>query len=356
MNIQLLTPNFIQRNKRCNNSTVIGSNYSNLNQTSYPNLKQLDKDTVSFTGHKILKIRNNVISYDLAMDAAENAKKPLEYLLRSLRKGLKGLIASDTHPENPILAGQNGIKGRVKSPASLLEKFEAKCEDDMPPRFTKKDLQELGDLVGARIVMRSGSIQDFDNLFKELGKMVKRGDFKIKSVENYRPTSKDSYVSQATLDKFEETCRKVGQYPDIISKPRNSGYTAVHLNVVLPDGTYAEIQIMGRDEELAKYIQDFYYKYDCNKDFAPKYKPIQKIFEEEMPKLTEFQKQTLDNYIFDSFAWARKIPPRPSKRKINVSKDFLPWPYSLPEKLSYANIHKMVEECDSASKKITKQK
>lgn len=353
MNIQLLAPNFLS--KRCNNNNINSSNYTNnLSNASYPNLRPLEKDTVSFTGKKILTKYANEITYDVACQVEQESQKPLKELLRILRKGLKKITETSAHPDKQIVAGANGIKGRVKNARSILEKVEALNKEDGIKITTKAGIEKMGDIVGARIIMRTGTQKDYDTLFTELGKMVKRGELKIRSVENYRLTSNDSYVSAKTLEKFEETCNKANIYPEIKNQAIPNGYTAIHLNVELPDGRYAEIQIMGRDMENVKEIEDFYYKFRCNKKFAPKYKEIQKIFDEEMPNLTDFQKETLRRYILDSYITAKDIPARESKRNMNLVKDFLPFPYSLPQRLSYENLFKMKDECDRAARRNLK--
>lgn len=88
----------------------------------------------------------------------------------------------------------------------------------------------------------------------------KAGNFKVKEIENYRLTRKDSYVSSKTLDKFEKICQSKGQFPSRSGKAIPNGYTAVHLTIELPNGQIAEIQIMGRDLERIKELEDFYYK------------------------------------------------------------------------------------------------
>ena len=344
MNIQLLIPNFLS--KRCN------TNYnSNLNNSSYPNLRPLEKDTVSFTGKKILTNYTNEITFDVACQVEHESQKALKELLRILRKELKKLIESPAQPNKQIVAGANGIKGRVKSARSIQEKVEALNKEEGIKITTKAGIEKMGDVVGARIIMRTSTQKDYDNLFTELGKMVKRGELKIKSVENYRLTSNDSYVSANTLEKFEQSCNEAGIYPEIKNQAIPNGYTAVHVNVELPDGRYAEIQIMGRDMENVKEIEDFYYKYRCNKKFAPRYKEIQQIFDEEMPNLTDLQKETLRMYILDSYKNAKELPARETKRSLNLSRDFLPFPYSLPQRLSYENLFRMKDECDRAAKR-----
>ncbi len=343
---------FTQKKEMLNNKTVIQPKYAYT----------LEHDTVSFTAAKLNKnakaakevnknkVKNEEskeVSIQLCSDIHEEAKRPTNELLNLLRREFKGLIASETHPENPIRPGANGIKVRVKSPRSIREKALS------TGNRTKEDIKGMGDVVGARIVMQSSTHKDFDKVFQVLGSMVEKGKIKVTEVENYRLTSKDSYVSQKTLDKFEEKCTKSGQYPEIKSKPIPNGYTAIHITLQLDDGLKAELQIMGYDTEHVKEIEDFYYKLRCKKDFDPKYKPIEKIMKEKMKNLSEFEKEALNKYIKDSYIHARELPPRNAKPTV---KDFLPWPYFLPKELSYVELYRMKTECDKKAKAAQESK
>ncbi len=355
MNIQLLTPKF-SRNDIITRSNLNGLN---ANNTSYPNLRPLDKDTVSFgtrtktltnaakqaksSGEKVLKEWNpNAIHFNEIIKIADSYEEPLKNFLRVLRKEMHDLIATEANPDNPILPGAAGIKGRVKKPNSIAEK--ANCRK----LFTADEITKMGDIGGARLILRRSSKEDVASIFEVLGNMVKKGT-KIKEVENYRLTPNLGYISQNTLDEFEAICQKCGQYPEIKSKALPNGYTAIHVSIELPDDKVIELQIMGRDMEKMKDVEDFFYKWRCGegkKGFDPKYKSIQKIFQKEMPNLDDFQKETLNRYIKDSYVHALKLPPKSAKSRTSIERDFLPFPYSLSQELSYANLSKMMDECN----------
>ena len=326
-------------------------------QPKYTNT--LEKDTVSFTStqnkkdiehkkNKILEVNSKVVSTKLCNEIAEEAIQPAKDLHSLLRRKFKNLIATDKNPNAPIMPGNSGIKVRVKSPRSIREKALA------TKNLTKDEIKKIGDIIGARIVLRKCQPEDIDQVFKILGQMVTRGVIKIKEVENYRLTSKDSYITQKTLEEFEDTCAKAKQYPDIISKPIPNGYTAIHITVELENGFVGEIQIMGRDMEQIKDIEDFYYKLRCQKNFDPKYKSIEKIMKEKIKDLSECEKEALDKYIKKSYVHARAIPPKGGKEI--TAKEFLPWPYFLPEELSYTYLYAKKLECDKAAKKAIENK
>lgn len=344
MNIQFLTPKIISYSNKADikhKSSVNSSNLANLNC-----------DTVSFAGKldnvkKVSKVLENKVfkEWDFEHEmlhrdivkVTDSFEQPVKEFLLYLKHELKPITSTESRPDKIIMS--KGIYGGVKGAISAAIKSNSR------KIFTSQGLEQMGDIGRGRIVLRSASQKDFNVLFKYLSDMVKKG-MKVKEVENYRLTPKTSYVSQNTLNNFETVCNKYGQYPEIISKARKNGYTAVHMLVELPDGKPLELQIMGRDMEKAKDANDFYYKYFCNKKFAEKYAPIQEIFDKFMPKLTPFQKESLDMYIKDAFGYALLLPAKSSKCKNLTEKDFLPFPYHLPQELSYKNIYKMMLECN----------
>lgn len=355
MNIQALTPKFLR------NDIITRSNQNGLNvkNASYPNLRPLEKDTVSFGAKSrfvvdIVETAEGLAKRKVAgqwnyetpitrrgiMELLDSFEKPFNKFLRDLRAEMKPLVATDSKPNNPIMPGIAGIKGRIKS----VEGVEIKSNSRK--LFTIEQIAQMGDVAGARIVMRDASQENVALVFDAIGNMVKKGA-KIKEVENYRSTPKNSYVSQNTLDEFEDLCKKFGQYPEIKNKSLPNSYTAIHVTFELPDGKLLELQIMGRDMENVKEVEDLFYKWRCKKDFAEKYRPIQAMFKRIMPTLDEFQNTTLTRYIKDSYEYALEIPAMSAKRKPNYDKDyFLPFPYSLPQELSYKNLHRMMEECN----------
>lgn len=363
-----------------NNNTAVNSGKHNQFRAfefKNSNLAPLTKDCVTFCGKRkkpeaeeavedYSKAKDldsadmsGKIPYRMGMDINKDCQDDLVKLMADLKKGLKNITESDTNPDLPVLRGQFGIHGRVKKPESILQK--------VPPRKLrqKKEVLKMGDVIGVRIVLKSSSQKDFALVFRELGKMVSSGKLRVLEVENYRMSPKESYVSKRTLDAFELVCHKANQYPEISSKTRESGYTAIHMTVDLGNGKLGEIQLMGRDMERVKDIEDFFYKKRSSKDFDAKYKPIEDMMNRVMgktkkdketgkisyEKLDDFQVATLDRYIRDSYAHAREIPPRHPKRVDAGKGYFLPIPYSLPQELDFDNLQKMKDICDYRSNK-----
>ena len=336
-----ITPKLFNINNSNNSLKAYQSNPNNISvPNSYPNLKPLTKDSVSFTGgEKFLEKRTKDISWKVMNEASSELEPITLKVVNIFKREFKQLMATNLHPERPV----HSIHGRTKTAGSLGEKgLSRKCK-------TKQGLKNIGDAIGLRITMGDSSQKDFDKVFNVLGIMVKKGLFKVREIENYRLTRKDSYVSSRTLDKFEDICHEMKQYPSRSGKAIPNGYTAVHLTLETPEAQLFEVQIMGKNVEDLKELEDFYYKKRCNKDLPPKYASIQNMLDEKMGKLDEMQLEILNKYILDSYIHAKNLLKRSPKQRTKMS-DFLPIPYFLPKELSFENLYKMKQECDLAYK------
>ena len=353
MNIQL-SP-LIYLNKRCqNDNTSLNKRCSN---PVYPNLKPLASDTVSFCAKNKVAVEivseiaknkvfkrwdpDNAKSMTEINNLCDSFKNPLKKFEWDLKQVMKSLISTESNPENVIMIGKRGIKSRVKEPKKVARKANKRN------LFSIEQIEKMGDVGGARIILRTGTPKDTALVFNQLKELVKRG-YKVLEVENYRSNPAHSYVSQKTLDDFEAYCNKLGQYPSIKNRALPNSYTAAHVSFELPDSKVIELQIMGRDVENFKEIEDLFYKYRCNEDFSEQYKSIQRMFEKIMPKLDGFQNETLERFIKDSYEHAREIPPRSHRVKFTPERAFLPFPYSLPQELSPVNLYYKMEKCNKA--------
>ena len=356
MNIFAVIPK-IENNKRFDNFTPLKN--IRCNKMSYPNLLPLACDTVSFCGsQKLLKkaVENvnknkqfvwnpkNKKSMTEINALCESFKNPLKKFLWDLKQVMKSITCTESNPDGIIMPGNRGIHGRVKDPKKVVRKANKRN------LTTIEQIEKMGDVGGARITLRTAAPQDTAKVFVGLEEMIKKG-YKVIEVENYRPNPKDSYVSQRSLEVFEQYCNNHEQYPSITNRALPNSYTAIHISFELPDGKVIELQIMGRNVENYKEVEDLFYKYRCNEDFSEEYRPIQNLFKRIMPKLDDFQKATLDRYHKDSYEHARQIPPKSSKLRSVPEKEFLPFPYSLPQELNPVNLFYQMERCNKLKSK-----
>ena len=334
MNILQVTPSFLT--KRCNNDSAITLNKRCLN-SSYPNLKPLVSDTVTFGAkEKIVnaasKKAKNVVDglrsdkiidennyfYELpsliAKSLVSDAAVGMAYFEKVMIKNFGHLISkkSDKPIQNMYFRTKSwqSTEDKLKSVASKL-KTEAEERGETFIISNKQDAKALiDDINGGRLIIRDKSKSTLTKIFEIFSKMLKQGDIKkIKQIENYCPQigsaddipyyvlrgwDKDfgwkfsdkqlramadpEYFSYAKFKDLESYAKKWGL--NINDKKqfkidnRANGYPAIHLTVVLPDDSVEEIQIMCRDEEFFKeFLEDSRYKTLCNKTKGL-YKPL----------------------------------------------------------------------------------
>ena len=291
------------------------------------NLTPLNRDVVSFGGSKdkvLKKVAETVtdiasgnklradkvtpdtkiadVNYGLAITLEKEALIPMNYLQTTLKRYLGPLVSVDSRADRPIY----DLGFRVKDRDSIAEKLES-----IAKKFTPEDAEpgqlvtitkemakaEMGDIIGARITMRDGSKEAVKEVLDGLAAAVNDGKLRIKEIENYRPFvteipkdivkrfKKDlgiklsdkeiqkitttpeyfSYGSPVDLANFKGVCQKKYREIRAIDKDLPTGYPAIHLACELPNGYTGEIQIIGRDVEALKFLEDFYYKAKCKK-------------------------------------------------------------------------------------------
>lgn len=306
-----------------------------LNDMNYKNsnIVPLNRDVVSFSGSKdkvLKKVAETVtdiaggnklradkvapdtrigdFNYNLAITLEKEAQIPMNYLQTTLKRYLGPLVSVDGRVDRPVY----DLGFRIKDRDSIAEKIES-----IAKKFTPEDAEpgelvtitkemaksEMGDIVGARITMRDGSKEAVKEVLDGLAAAVNDGKLRIKEIENYRPFiteipkdivkrfKKDlgiklsdkeikaitttpeyfSYGSPVDLANFKQVCQKKYREIRTIDKDLPTGYPAIHLAVELPNGYTGEIQIIGRDVEALKFLEDFYYKAKCKKkiEYAP---------------------------------------------------------------------------------------
>jgi ppGpp synthetase/RelA/SpoT-type nucleotidyltranferase len=260
----------------------------------------------------------------------------MEYILK---KHFSNFMATDQSPNRPI----EKIACRIKTKNSMLEKLAGR-------KITEKQhiSPGLGDIIGARIVLNDA--KNCDEILEKFRDMAQRGYLKITEIENYAQKPDYAYASQKSLKELASTCKKhiKGFIDKPFNKTRDSGYTAIHLGVQLPDNIVGEIQIMGKHVEKFKDIDDIIYKIECNKQIKPEYKTIVDTLTQPGKNIRTDSavRDAMKTHRQEQFAFARdkeisgKIP----------KKDFLPIPKDLPEEFDFNNLSNLQTSLDNLAK------
>lgn len=337
MNIQLLTPKFLPLEKRCNND----------NNVTRPKLNFLDRDTVSFSGkqkndNKNLDSMADAVSISTAMRANQEVYNAAKRINSTLKKYLKPLVATSSSPENSICAGEKGIKYRIKDDISICEKTATR------EIKSKSDILKMGDVMGFRIVLREHSPKNVEKVLKQLALAVKQGDLNIIEIENYLLPDGRGYCSTKVLEKLASVCNP-NELDINLTKKIKSGYPAIHIGIKTKEGYIGEIQIMGKDVEDVKDLDDWFYKILDHKPLKKKYKSAQTKIEKAIASLSSEQMNAFMQYRRDSFTRAFDLEPKGYNTR--KKSQFIDIPYFLPKELGYQWVADQKFYIETTSKK-----
>lgn len=371
---------------------VINLNVLRNNQQS-SNLAPLARDTVSFgalRGDKILNPNafisdtKGVLNVEMACSLERNAHTAIQYLENTLQRYLGKLISSN-ESDRPIQA----LQFRVKEGKEIFKKGVATSDKKDVTIECLDDLKGLvEDIIGGRIIIRDDSKAAVKKVLGALGKAVQDGKLHITQIENYRPIIDDvpedivrryrkdlgidlspkqlkemqkrgffDYAAPSDMNEFKRICRTRCRELDFQEHDLPSGYQAIHLRVSLPNGYTGEIQLMGRDVERFKDIEDVYYKAKCGKLDADKYPETSKRLASLAPlkpqrgkEITEaerreweFRQDAMQDYTYWSYIAQRLKGAKGFETK--VSEKFLVAPdYLLNQGLGFNQMLPVIKE------------
>lgn len=241
--------------------------------------KPLQQDTVSFGATaKKLTSRGDGVSLKTAKKIHNVADELQEEIVEFVNKFFKDLIVTEDKPNNLI----EYIKGRTKSPESIVEKSATRNWNNMADIFTN-----MTDLNGIKIVLRDGSKANVKQILKRFEKALSQGVLICSEVENKRPSAakklkskiadKWDYATFETLDDFRKVAEKESgkeinfNYIDYT----DANYTAIHFLFRFPGQKRSfEVQLMGRNVATFKDMDDVIFKILNNKNVDKAYQPM----------------------------------------------------------------------------------
>lgn len=150
------------------------------------------------------------------------------------------------------------------------------------------------DIIGARIILNDSKAAA-QKVMEALKKAANDGALNIVSIENYLPNPKKLPAGEKISSYEYLSARKVSRAAkamnaDYRESESKSGYIAIHVNLDLSgsrfetpknelNGYQGEIQIIGKNVEELKDVEDLCYKLkDEKSSFSPKYKPFKDYF------------------------------------------------------------------------------
>lgn len=411
-----ITPNFTLNKNFSFAQNNTKNNKSVQNSYMNSNLAPLSRDTVSFGSKKIKKgvkvveeivegtinglrkekVKDGVthdFEFTVASALERDAVVPMGYFKDVMNQYFKKMVSEDMNSDKII----HHLGFRIKDEESIFEKMQTlgykktqeAIENGQEMFFLrgKEDAQALlGDIIGGRIVLRDDSKKAVKKVLGVLGDMVDDGVFKITKIESYRPVIDSipdwvlkGYKTDLNM-KFDDKQLKAMTKPDFFSYAASediatlagiarkrfsgldvnfgrdlpNGYQAMHINVELPDGSIAEIQIMGRDVEIFKdLLEDDVYKRRCLKKV--KYQPLH---ERLAPLVDENEKELQAAHVdYTRWVYIGQRLKAPKKYTSKIAEKFLTAPQSILDRgLGYNQITHLGHEAREYEKALKKAK
>lgn len=191
------------------------------------------------------------------------------------------------------------------------------------------------DIVGARITMHESDPTYTKAVIDALAKAVKDGKLKITSIENNIPDSSKLPKGKNPVDYEYTSVEQLQNLADLANAPlvnitSKSGYLAIHINIDLSDpifrkygnefnGYSGEIQIIGKNIEEFKALEDLCYKLKANKKISGHYSSFGENFKKHF-KSRKIER-AFDAYTYQAYLRQREIPPGKTKKDFLSIKD-----------------------------------
>lgn len=352
------------------------------------------KDTVSFginpngtTKSAAKSLEVNVKTAKAVHSKLIAAEKHVETFMENLFGDLK---VSDKEPNNPILS----ISTRLKSEKSIKEKTGS---------YKLNNAQEIeefmNDLLGSKITLQNSNPIVVDNtILARLIPQIKSRTAEILEIENKRPiaakslpeyeANKYDYGSVKMMEKLATIQNQVWKAggskqkvkTELTDDFQKANYCATHYIIRLPGKKPVkfELQIIGKNMNIGKHVDDPVYKKLNGKQPAFESKEFDKLFEpftnpkffEAEPNAEEIVKnarEKLNKYRAEVLLFQRTKADMPYSKK-KSQEIFLPISYQLfPNDIEikygisstdfdYNNLYKIIQRAEKNQSKNTKPK
>ena len=190
-----------------------------------------------------------------------------------------------------------------KSLTSIIEKMLSGGK-----KTEKEARAAIQDTIRARVVLKNGTQAEGDAICNEIMKAVKKNKLEIKEIRNYTTGDDMQYVSQKAIRKLEKAIDETYGKNSYTSykKTKNTGYNALHIIFKIDNEFNGELQIMGKNVEKLKDVEDVFYKLKHNKHVSKKYDEIKKKYNSLYAKKQNAFVEELEAYIRDAYLLERK--------------------------------------------------
>lgn len=316
----------------------------------YPNLRPLEKDTVSFKSLDSNKTITDKTYYGGLGPKIKKVLEEAEEPRKDFERTLKKIFAPYCNFDNNIPSHEVGtLIFSKKSKNSLREKFVSR-----QIRSAEEAKDEIRDIIRGRIILDTPLNEDGANcICNALKKAVNEKKIKIVNIKSYYEMDKKytqgydlAYIPFKSLLKLDDAVtEKYGESVFRSGTPRENGYNAVHIIFELTNGYYAELQIMGKNVEKVKEMEDIIYKIKGNKSVPEKYREVLEAYNKFVKGKSAREKE-LNEYTRRVYN-AERLKEL-GKYENTEQKEFLPLPANskLPRIFDFNNLAKIYRSKD----------
>lgn len=250
----------------------------------------------------------------------------------------------------------------------IHKRGECQLAQDIPPQTIAGIKHYAQDIVGARVLLRESDPDYTRIVINALKDAVDAGALKITSIENNIPAPEKMPADKSLSDYIyatEPQLLKLASAADapLLTNLSKSGYLAIHINVDLSnsklfgntpyDGYMGEIQIIGKDVEKLKDVEDLCYKCKDNK------KAIHTAYKDFLAHFNKYYqgddvKQAFEDYTYALYLYQKAIPAGSQRRKEFPSLKELGFDKSVPPELDFNVLAKIKKNGDVIREQMDK--
>lgn len=250
----------------------------------------------------------------------------------------------------------------------IQKRGECQLAQDVPPQTIAGIKHYAQDIVGARILLRESDPDYTRIVINALKDAVDAGALKITSIENNIPSPAKMPPDKSLSDYIyatEPQLLKLANAADapLLTNQSKSGYLAIHINVDLSnsklfantpyDGYRGEIQIIGKDVEKLKDVEDLCYKCKDNK------KAIHTAYKDFLAHFNKYYqgdavKQAFEDYTYALYLYQKAIPAGSQRRKDFPSLKELGFDKTVPPELDFNELARIKKQGDIIREQMDK--
>ena len=216
-------------------------------------------------------------------------------------------------------------KFRIKEPASILRKMKRAIGEGKIIQNIEDAKKVVIDGIGARLVLDHPDQETMSLFVDEIIELIESDEIRVEEIENYRGKGGLPYLTSEQMNKIIEASQKNGFKSKAIKMgefaEKESGYTSLHINIILPSGARAEIQVRGLLIEQLSEVSHVYYDFISGKGLSPHIEDNVAIRSalEDFKSMSEEEKKAYGRYLSEVYYYIRLLVNNESNRSSSLT-------------------------------------